>query len=118
MLYLEILRNLLSDSRAGYYLASSGRVAWNDIYRAMAKGLSKRNAIETDRVDLVDDATLEKMGHALGCPKEMVSLFLGGNCSLEAVHGRVIGWSPQHSADHILQMADAEVDVILQNIRI
>lgn len=119
-LYLEILRNILSErdigyGKNGYYLAASGSVSWNDIYCAMAKGLAKRKVINTDTVSLVDDAALEKMGGALGCPKEMVPLFLGGNCTLQAKHGREIGWNPQFPAEHILEMADEEVDVILQN---
>lgn len=116
------MRNVLSGNdigfgRAGYYLAGSGRVTWNEIYRVMATSLAKRNVIETDTVELADDAVLEKMGQALRCPKDMVSLFLGGNCSLEAVHGREIGWAPQHPAEHILQVAEVEVDVILQNTK-
>ncbi|KAJ5578649.1 uncharacterized protein N7459_007613 [Penicillium hispanicum] len=119
-LYLEIMRSILSGrdigyGQRGYYLAASGKVAWNEIYCAMAKGLAKRSAIETENVELVDEAALEEMGKALGCPKDMVPLFLGGNCALEAVHGREIGWTPQYRAEHILEMADAEVDLILRN---
>lgn len=119
-LYLEILRNILSGQdigygKNGYYLAASESVSWNDIYCAMAKGLAKRKVIDTDTVSLVDDAALEKMGYALGCPKEMVPLFLGGNCTLQAKHGHEIGWKPQFPAEHILEMADEEVDVILRN---
>ena len=121
MLYLSIMRNILSDQnigygKNGYYLAASGSVSWNDIYCAMAKGLAKRNVIETDEVSLTDDVVLEKMGAALGCPKDMVPLFLGGDCTLQAKNGRKIGWTPQFPEEHILEMADEEVDIILQNL--
>lgn len=119
---MEILRAILSGKEIGYgqngyYLASSGSVAWNDIYRAMAKALTQRNVIDTDTVDLVEDTAQEEMGKALGCPKDMVPLFLGGNCTLEAQHGREIGWVPQHLPEHILDMADAEVELILNHLK-
>ena len=77
------MRNILSEKdighgRSGYYLAASGTVAWNDIYRAMAKGLAKRQIVNTESVEVADDVALQQMGDALGCPKEMVPLFLGG----------------------------------------
>ncbi|KAJ5625121.1 hypothetical protein N7510_001430 [Penicillium lagena] len=120
-LYLEILRNILSGEdighgRSGYYLAASGRMAWNDIYDAMAKGLAKRQIIDTESVEVADDAALQQMGEALGCPKEMVPLFLGGECTLEARQGQKIGWKPQYSPEHILEVADAEVDLIIRHM--
>ncbi len=82
-LYLQILRSILSGQdgghgKNGYYLASPGSVAWNDIYSAMAKALKKRGVVDTDAVTQADDAILEKMGEALGCPKEFVGVQLGG----------------------------------------
>jgi hypothetical protein len=62
----------------GYYLASSGSAAWRDIYVAIAKALAKRRVVGSSEVRRVDDATLEKMSKALGCPKEMVSVQIGG----------------------------------------
>ncbi|KAJ5682853.1 hypothetical protein N7462_006018 [Penicillium macrosclerotiorum] len=117
-LYLEIIRNILSENsiasgKSGYYLAASGSVAWNDIYCAMAKELAKRQVVDKEEVDLVNDQALEQMGVALGCPKDMVPLFLGGKCTLEAKNGLKIGWKPQYPADHILEVADKEVDLIL-----
>ncbi|KAJ6070383.1 hypothetical protein N7467_011702 [Penicillium canescens] len=121
MLYLEIMRKILFEQeiphgKTGYYLASSGSVPWNDIYGAMAKSLASRQIIDTDTVELADGNALEKMGHALGCPKALVPLFLGGQCTLESKHGRHIGWKPQFSPEHILEAADAEVELILRNI--
>ncbi|KAJ5819155.1 hypothetical protein N7474_004746 [Penicillium riverlandense] len=120
-LYLEILRNILAGKdighgRNGYYLAASGSMAWNDIYGAMAKGLVKRQIVDTESVQVADDAALQQMGEALGCPKEMVPLFLGGECTLEARHGHEIGWKPQYSPEHILEAADAEVDLIIRHL--
>lgn len=120
MLYLEIMRNILCDQnigfgKNGYYLAASGSVSWNDLYCAMARGLAKRKVIVTDEVNVVDDTVLEQMGAALGCPKDMVALFLGGDCTLQARNGQKLGWKPQFSEEHILEMADEEVDIILQN---
>lgn len=103
----------------GYYLASSGSVAWNDMYRAMAKALAQRNVIGiyTPVLDLVEDTAEEEMDKALGCPKDMVPLFLGGNCTLEAQHGREVGWVRQHPPEQILDMADAEVELILKHLK-
>jgi hypothetical protein len=115
------LRGILSGKNIGYgqngyYLAASGSVAWNDIYCAMAQALAQRNVIETDKVDLADDPAQEEMGKALGCPKDMVPLFLGGKCTLKAQHGHEIGWISQYPPEHILDVADAEVDLILKHI--
>jgi acetyl-CoA acetyltransferase len=62
----------------GYYLASSGSIAWHDLYAAMAKALAKRNVVDDETVRIADDDILGKMGEALRCPKEMVPLQLGG----------------------------------------
>lgn len=81
----------------------------------MARALATRKLIDCDKVELADDQALEKMGEALGCPPGMVSLFLGGKCALEPKHGPQIGWTPKYLPEHILEMADAEVDVIIQS---
>jgi hypothetical protein len=82
-MYIELLKSILSGAnpgygKNGYYLASSGSVAWIDIYTAMAKGLAKRNVVNNDTIIKADDAALELMGQALRCPKEMVTVQLGG----------------------------------------
>lgn len=85
-LYLDITRRILKgddslgSGRNGYYLAASGSVAWDDLYAAMAAALTKRgdNVIDDARIETADGAALEKMGEALGCPAELVSLHLGG----------------------------------------
>ncbi|KAI4953629.1 hypothetical protein J4E91_002477 [Alternaria rosae] len=82
-LYVDLLKNILSDKnpnhgKNGYYLASSGSVAWCDIYTAMAKALAKRGVIDSPEVKKADDAALDKMAQALSCPKELVAVQLGG----------------------------------------
>ena len=64
--------------RNGYYLAASGHVAWDDVYDAMAASLEQCGAVEYSSVLSADESTLEKIGLALGCPKEFVPVQLGG----------------------------------------
>ncbi|KAK7955725.1 uncharacterized protein PG986_004947 [Apiospora aurea] len=126
-LYLDILRRILADGREGeglgsgrngYYLAASGSVAWDDLYAAMAAALAKRgdNVVADARVEAADSAVLEKMGQALGCPADFVAVHLGGNCTFTAKHGEEIGWKPAHSPEHILETAEDEVALILENL--
>ncbi|KAH7007205.1 hypothetical protein EDB80DRAFT_751878 [Ilyonectria destructans] len=120
-LYLDILKKILAEENVesgpnGYYLAASGSVAWDDIYDAFAVSLAKRGIIEDSLVTLADDAALEKMGKGLGSPKELVPVQLGGNCTFTAKHGESIGWSSKFSPNHILETADAEVELILQHL--
>jgi hypothetical protein len=80
---VELLTSILhgeepAHGKNGYYLAASGSVAWSDIYSAMARALAKRRVIESADVERVDDAALEKMAQALGCPKELVAVQIGG----------------------------------------
>lgn len=80
---MDLLKSILSDKnpnygKNGYYLASSGSVAWCDIYTAMAKALAKRGVIDSPEVKKADDAALDKMAQALSCPKELVAVQLGG----------------------------------------
>ena len=82
-LYLELLRNILARDDVGYgkrgfYLASPGSVAWDDIYGAMATALAKRGVVDDDKIAEAKDDDLEKMGEALGCPKEVVAVQVGG----------------------------------------
>lgn len=80
---MKLLKSILRDEnpdhvKNGYYLASSGSVAWHDIYAAMAKALAKRGVIGSTDVKKADEAALEKMAQALDCPKELVTVQLGG----------------------------------------
>ena len=67
------------SGKQGYYLPASGNVAWIDLYTAMARALARRGVVEDDEVKpATTDEVLGKMGEALGCPKELVPLQLGG----------------------------------------
>ncbi|KAI0105974.1 NAD(P)-binding protein [Daldinia grandis] len=120
--YIELLRKILADEnpshgKNGYYLAASGSVAWDDLYDAVATALVKRNIIADSSVTIANDKTLEDMGAALGIPKEMVPIQLGGKCTLTARRAREeLGWEPVYPAEHILEAADAEVGWILQHL--
>ncbi|KPM40556.1 hypothetical protein AK830_g5994 [Neonectria ditissima] len=120
-LYIEILRKILAEEDIdygsnGYYLASSGSVAWDDLYEAMAKSLAQRGIIEDSQVSFADNAALAKMAKGLGCPEDLVRVQLGGKCTFTAKHGQSIGWKSRYPADHILEAADEEVALILEHV--
>jgi hypothetical protein len=80
---VKLLQSILLDKKPGhgkdgYYLASSGIVAWRDIYASMAKALAARNVVESSEVKPVDATALEKIGQALGCPSALVPVQIGG----------------------------------------
>ena len=82
-LYIQLLAKILGNEnpdygKNGYYLASPGSVAWDDLYSAIAKSLKKRKIIDDDDVRTADDAILEKMATALKTTKEFVPVQLGG----------------------------------------
>lgn len=120
-LYTTILKAILSGSnpghgKQGYYLASPGSVAWDHLYDAMAKALHRHGAIEDARVELADRAAIEKMAQGTGNPPEMVHFEVGGKCTFTAEHGYQLGWKPEYKAEHILDAAGDEVDLILANV--
>ncbi|OAP57684.1 hypothetical protein AYL99_08422 [Fonsecaea erecta] len=127
-LYLALLRGILSgdgerrpgSGKHGYYLASSGHVAWEDLYAAMAKALAARGVVDHAYASTIEQATedtLEAMGKALGCPKELVAMQVGGRCTFTPRHGaEALGWKAQYPADHILDTAGEEVDLILETL--
>jgi hypothetical protein len=82
-LYLAILRAILKNrdlphGKKGYYLASSGSVAWDDLYQAMARRLFKKKVIETDQVIRAGETEIVQMAKGVGCPPAFVRLQLGG----------------------------------------
>ncbi|OGM47256.1 hypothetical protein ABOM_003907 [Aspergillus bombycis] len=120
-LYLQILRQILLGNdigynRNGFFLAASGSVAWKDIYDAFAKALSKSGVVGDSTVAQADKAALGEMGEALGVDPSIVPFQVGGNCTFTPVHGRQIGWQPQYPPEHILEAADAEVELILKTL--
>lgn len=82
-LYISILRSVVAgkeigSGKNGYYLASPGSVAWNDLYSAMAQALAKRKVIQDATVKQATDEDLTKMASGLGCAKDFVLVQLGG----------------------------------------
>ncbi|EXJ89271.1 hypothetical protein A1O3_02337 [Capronia epimyces CBS 606.96] len=120
-LYLELLRAILAgknpgSGKHGYYLASSGSVAWADLYAAIARSLAKRGLVDDPTVEQASDEGLAQMAAALGYPKELVHWALGGECTFTAKHGEQIGWKPQYPPHHILEAADDEVELVLSSL--
>ncbi|PWY83339.1 NAD(P)-binding protein [Aspergillus heteromorphus CBS 117.55] len=120
-LYLELLRRVLrgdklDSGKQGYYLAASGSVAWEALYDAMGQRLAARGVVEDAAIRDASEADLERIGEVIERPKDFVPLEIGGKCTLEAHHGRQIGWEPQYGPEHILAAAAEEVDLILGNL--
>ncbi|KAI9905070.1 hypothetical protein N3K66_001599 [Trichothecium roseum] len=122
-LYLAILRGILAGDddavghgKRGYYLASSGPVAWDDIYASIAKGLHERGLVDDASVELASEEVVEKMAAALQSPKGMVPIQISGKCTLTASHGHKLGWKPVYPPQHILETADEEVELVLKHI--
>ncbi|KAI0425365.1 hypothetical protein F5Y09DRAFT_321911 [Xylaria sp. FL1042] len=120
-MYLKLMHNILTgaspgNGKNGYYLASPGSVAWDDLYMAMATALAKRNVILDDTVVTANDQNLETIAQGLGCDKDQVAIMIGGKCTFTADRGsKELGWKPLYKPEHILEYADAEVDCILRN---
>ncbi|KAJ5953134.1 hypothetical protein N7454_000030 [Penicillium verhagenii] len=120
-LYLQMVRNMLLNkdmgyNKQGFYMASSGSVAWDDIYHAFAVALAKRGVVDDDRVKQADDIALVEMGEALGVPPSLVPVMLGGKSTFTAVHGSEIGWKAEYAPEHILETADEEVELIIESL--
>lgn len=82
-LYLQILSKILAGEdigygESGYFLASPGSVAWDDLYSAIADSMLKRGLVNDNSITLADDSTLKAMGEAIDTPKELVVMQLGG----------------------------------------
>ncbi|KAL4943459.1 hypothetical protein BDV06DRAFT_211031 [Aspergillus oleicola] len=120
-LYIQILCRILEGSdighgRNGFFLASPGSVPWDDIYAAFAKALAKRGVIADATVETADEVALKKMEQGLDSGNGSVAIQLGGGCAFTAAHGKEIGWEPKFPAEHILEVADEEVELILKHI--
>jgi len=83
-LYLHLLRQILEgknpgSGKHGYYLASPGSVAWNDLYIAMAAALKKRGRIADSTVLPADEAALSAASKALDVSSHAsVEVAIGG----------------------------------------
>jgi hypothetical protein len=64
--------------KVGYYLASSGSVAWIDLYQAMAKRLYEKGVIDSEEVTRAGETEIAEMAKGLGAPPKYVRLQLGG----------------------------------------
>ncbi|KAM0514999.1 hypothetical protein ACHAPE_006321 [Trichoderma viride] len=122
-LYIHLLAAILSESRnpghgkQGYYLPSPGSIAWDDLYSRMAAALAKKGIVEDERITLADDEALEAMDRGLKCPKAFVRVQLAGKCTLTPKNGEEsLGWVPTFTPEHILETAEAEVELILKHI--
>ncbi|KAF2833350.1 NAD(P)-binding protein [Ophiobolus disseminans] len=121
-LYVKLLESILSGhnqgyGKEGYYLASSGSVAWNDIYASMATALAERGVVASSKVKKADDAAIARIGQALACPKELVTVQIGGTCTFTPQRASELGWKAEYPPEHILEVADAEVDMILKYLK-
>ncbi|KAF4839294.1 hypotheticall protein [Colletotrichum siamense] len=121
-LYLQILRAILNgdnpgSGKNGYYLASAGSVEWDALYAAMAKALSKRGIIPTDEVVQADQKAVDIMAKGMGVDASLVEMGLAGKCTFTSRHGSEIGWKAQFPPEHILDVADAEVELIIKNLK-
>lgn len=138
-LYLEILRKILLEEighgKNDFFLASSGPIRWMEVYEAFAKTLAKRGIID-HQVTLADASTLAKMAEGTGVEPEAVQVLLGGKYIFSAAiilnfiltgairrslftadDGYKIGLKPRYPAQHWLEVADDEVQLILDGLQ-
>ncbi|KAG8627727.1 hypothetical protein KVT40_003600 [Elsinoe batatas] len=120
-LYIALLRGILEgrdidSGKDGYYLASSGVVVWDDLYDAMAKALVTQGIVKDASVKLASEIERGQIAKALGVPEERVEFNFSGRCTFTASRGKKYGWTPQYEPQHILEDAENEVDLILQNL--
>ncbi|PYI01528.1 NAD(P)-binding protein [Aspergillus sclerotiicarbonarius CBS 121057] len=120
-LYLQILQKILSGEeiahgKNGYYLASSGPIAWNEVYAAFAKALYKRKIVEDDNVHQADETSRIKMAAGLGVNSQEIQVLMGGKCLYTAKRGYEIGWKPQYPPEHFFDVVEDEVALILEGL--
>ncbi|KAL7972738.1 hypothetical protein HDV63DRAFT_369991 [Trichoderma sp. SZMC 28014] len=88
----------------------------------MAAALAKKGIVEDERITLADDEALEAMSRGLKCPKAFVRVQLDyaiamHRCTLTPKNGAdSLGWVPKFAPEHILETAEAEVELILKYI--
>lgn len=125
-LYVALLRGILGSGggkgappsgKQGFYLASSGSVAWRDLYKAMAGALKEHGVIKDADVRDADDGVRAEMAKGMGCPPELVGLQLGGKCTFTAKNGENVGWQAKYGPEHVVETAGEEVKLILDNLK-
>jgi hypothetical protein len=82
-LYFALLNAILTNGNPGhgkneFYLASSGKVAWRDIYAGIAKYLACCGVIDDARIELMTDAALKKIAKAQNVSPSSVFVKIGG----------------------------------------
>ncbi|KAK9859409.1 NAD(P)-binding protein [Penicillium brevicompactum] len=120
-LYFALLHAILTNmnpghGKSGFYLAASGKIAWHDIYVAIAEALARRGVISDERVDLMTDPALEKIAKAQNVSPSSVTVKIGGRSTYTAENGKSLGWKPQFPPEHILGNLDKEVELILDSL--
>lgn len=106
------------SGKHGFYLASSGSVKWRDLYAAMGVALQKHGVVDDAQVREADEDARKEMAGGMGCPPELVGLHLGGSCTFTARNGgESLGWTSRFGAEHAVESAGTEVDLILGELK-
>ncbi|KAF5575640.1 nad dependent epimerase dehydratase family [Fusarium pseudocircinatum] len=106
----------LDCGKNGFYLASSGRVYWMDLYKGVAKVLYNRGLINDDHVRPITEEARRTISKRLGITPDTIELKVAGNSWYELDHGKAISWKPEYGPEHILEVVDDEVSLILDNL--
>ncbi|KAM6522997.1 hypothetical protein FALCPG4_012602 [Fusarium falciforme] len=106
----------LDYGKNGFYLASSGRICWMDLYKGVAKALCNRGLINDDQIRPITEEAREIISKGLGITPNTIELKVAGNSWFEPDHAKAVGWEPEHGPEHILEVIDDEVALILDNL--
>lgn len=68
----------LEHGKKGFYLASSGRIRWMDLYKGVAKALYKRGLINDDQVHPITEEAREAISKGLGIAPDTIELKIAG----------------------------------------
>ncbi|PIB01679.1 hypothetical protein CB0940_01250 [Cercospora beticola] len=121
-LYSHILTKILNGEdpphgKNGYYLASTGPVAWEKIYAAIASALFAKGVIADEKLRPIDQGAIDRIVTALGVDNKSSALSkISGNCTYTPRRGETTGWKPKFAPAHILESMDEEVEHILENL--
>lgn len=78
-LYSHILTKILNEEdpphgKNGYYLASTGTVAWEKLYAAVASALFAKGIIADEKLRSIDQGAIDRMVTALGVDNKSSAL--------------------------------------------
>ncbi|KAF5691277.1 nad dependent epimerase dehydratase family [Fusarium denticulatum] len=68
----------LDHGKNGFYLASTGRVSWMDLYKGVAKALYNRGLVNDDQVRPITEEARETIGKSLGIKSDTIDLKIAG----------------------------------------